>query len=292
MSLVSTAFSHHGDLAAACAAAAQIPLASLEPRRQLNLVGKRSQWKELLGELRRFASSYRYREATSLSAHAALENYWHWQQSGQTACQLLVCGIDLGLSGEQLRPLYLQTVALWRDTAVVADHARASMREATGEDFGVGAPLDTRTQDYRFAIVLLTLASLLNATEEIPAIVQEVLAFETDQLLDYLSAGGLELQQVSEELWHKRPFSALRPFFEQLEASPEPLQAYLQSQYRDLSGLSPKQQKKGGLWSGPHFWALEVGALAVLYGWDDSALRSSPHYPADLVDYARAGAAA
>ena len=161
------------------------------------------------------------------------------------------------------------------------------MREATGADFGVGAPLATRTQDYRFAIVLLTLASLLNATDEVPAIVQEVLAFETDQLLDYLSAGGLELQQVSEELWHKRPFGALRPFFEQLQAEPEPLHAYLQNQYRDLSAVSPKQQKKGGPWSGPHYWALEVGALAVLYGWDDSALRSSPHYPADLVDFAR-----
>ncbi|MFG5778200.1 PoNe immunity protein domain-containing protein [Comamonas sp. J-3] len=285
--MLRTAFSHHGDLAAACAAAAQIPLASLQPRRKLNLAGKRAEWKALLGELRRFASSYRYREATSLAAHAALENYWHWQQSGQTACQLLVCGIDLGLSGEQLRPLYLQTVALWRDAAAVADHARASMREATGADFGVGAPLATRTQDYRFAIVLLTLASLLNATDEVPAIVQEVLAFETDQLLDYLSAGGLELQQVSEELWHKRPFGALRPFFEQLQAEPEPLHAYLQNQYRDLSAVSPKQQKKGGPWSGPHYWALEVGALAVLYGWDDSALRSSPHYPADLVDFAR-----
>ena len=31
----------------------------------------------------------------------------------------------------------------------------------------------------------------------------------------------------------------------------------------------------------------EVAALAVLYDWDDSALRTSPHYPADLVDYAR-----
>ena len=285
--MLRTAFSHHGDLAAACAAAAQIPLASLQPRRKLNLAGKRAEWKALLGELRRFASSYRYREATSLAAHAALENYWHWQQSGQTACQLLVCGIDLGLSGEQLRPLYLQTVALWRDAAAVADHARASMREATGADFGVGAPLATRTQDYRFAIVLLTLASLLNATDEVPAIVQEVLAFETDQLLDYLSAGGLELQQVSEELWHKRPFGALRPFFEQLEARPEPLQAYLQNQYLDFTGLSPKQQKKSGPWSGPHFWALEVGALAVLYAWDDSSLRASAHYPADLVDFAR-----
>jgi hypothetical protein len=50
--------------------------------------------------------------------------------------------------------------------------------------------------------------------------------------------------------------------------------------------LSPKQQKKGGPWLGTGYWALEVAALAVLYGWDDSALRASP-YPADLADYAR-----
>ena len=37
----------------------------------------------------------------------------------------------------------------------------------------------------------------------------------------------------------------------------------------------------------PGAWALEVGALSVLYGWDDTALRSCARYPADLVDYAR-----
>jgi hypothetical protein len=106
-------------------------------------------------------------------------------------------------------------------------------------------------------------------------------------LLDYLCAGGLQLQQVSEELFHKRPYGAMKPFFEQLEALPDPLLPYLQTQYQEFLKLSPKQQKKGGPWLGTGYWALEVAALAVLYGWDDSALRASPHYPADLVDYAR-----
>ncbi|WP_238554154.1 PoNe immunity protein domain-containing protein [Comamonas thiooxydans] len=61
----------------------------------------------------------------------------------------------------------------------------------------------------------------------------------------------------------------------------------MQTQYQEFLKLSPKQQKKGSPWLGTGYWALEVAALAVLYGWDDSALRSSPHYPADLVDYAR-----
>nr|WP_275585133.1 PoNe immunity protein domain-containing protein [Stenotrophomonas maltophilia] len=35
------------------------------------------------------------------------------------------------------------------------------------------------------------------------------------------------------------------------------------------------------------YWALEVAALVVLYGGEDAALRTCPHYPSDLVDFAR-----
>ena len=93
---------------------------------------------------------------------------------------------------------------------------------------------------------------------------------------------------MSETLFHKRPYGAMRPFFEQVtEALPDPLVPYLQTQYAEFLRLSPKQQKKGAPWQGTFYWALEVAALAVLYDWDDSALRASTHYPADLVDYAR-----
>ena len=120
-----------------------------------------------------------------------------------------------------------------------------------------------------------------------PAHHEHVLAFDTDQLLDYLCVGGLQLQEFSEELFHKRPYGAMKPFFEQLEALPDPLVPYLQNQYTEFFKLSPKQQKKGGERLGTGPWALEVGALSVLYGWDDTALRSCARYPADLVDYAR-----
>ena len=71
------------------------------------------------------------------------------------------------------------------------------------------------------------------------------------------------------------------------EALPEPLLPYLHTQYLEFFQLSPQQQQQGRPWLGTGHWALEVAALAVLYGWEDRALRASPHYPADLVDYAR-----
>lgn len=149
------------------------------------------------------------------------------------------------------------------------------------------APINTRADGYATAVTLLSLATLLDAQDDVPALDEHVLAFDTDQLLDYLCAGGLQLQQVSEELFHKRPYGAMKPFFEQLQALPDPLLPYLQTQYQEFLKLSPKQQKKGSPWLGTGYWALEVAALAVLYGWEDSALRASPHYPTDLVDYAR-----
>lgn len=285
-------FLHHGQLDAACAEWSKIPLTRLTPRRSLNLADKKADWKEALAALKRFASSNAYKAPQDFDAHAALENYWGWQSMGSHAVWLLRYGIDLGLSGDVLRAIYPEVVALWRDAATVAEHARASMRQETGEDHGVGAPVNARTHDYAVAVALLSLATLLDAQDEVPAIVEHVLAFETDQLLDYLSAGGLQIQEASEELFHKRPYGGMRPFFEQAgEALPDPLVPYLQTQYTEFFKLSPKQQKKGGQWLGTGYWALEVAALSVLYGWDDSALRTCTHYPGDLVDFARAAMA-
>jgi len=281
---MSQTFQHHGQLAAACAEWAKISLTGLQPRRNLNLSDKKADWKEALSALKRFANSDSYKAHQDFQAHAALENYWKWKEVGEQARWLLIYGIDLGLCGDVLRPIYQEVVALWIDAASVAEHARASMAQETGEDYGVGAPINTRADDYAVAVTLLSLATLLDAQDDVPAIDEHVLAFDTDQLLDYLCAGGLQLQQVSEELFHKRPYGAM---IEQLEALPDPLLPYLQTQYQEFLKLSPKQQKKGSPWLGTGYWALEVAALAVLYDWDDSALRSSPHYPADLVDYAR-----
>lgn len=271
----------------------QIPLTRLNPRRALNLADKKADWKAALATLQRFANSPGYQTPLDLQAHAALENYWGWQAAGQEACHLLIYGIDLGLSGDVLRPIYLETVALWKDTAAVAGHARTSMGQAAGEkygdDYAVPAPINAHSAEYKYAVILMALAVLLDAPEEIPTIVEQVLDFDTDRLLDYLSAAAIEVQEVNETLFHPRPYGALLPFFELLgEPSPEPLVAYVQTQYADFLRLSPSQQKKGKPWLGTFFWALEVGALSVLYGWDDAELRALPHYPADLVDFARA----
>lgn len=282
-------FMPHGDLANACAQWKSIALTGLTPRRKLNLTDKKADWNAALATLQRFAASPGYQAPLNLQAHAALENYWGWQAAGQEACHLLIYGIDLGLPGDVLRPIYLETVALWKDTAAVASHARTSMSQATGDEYGVPAPINTRSAEYKYAVILMALAVLLDAPEEIPAIVEQVLAFDTDRLLDYLSAAALEVEEVNETLFHPRPYGALLPFFELLgEPSPEPLVAYVQTQYADFLRLSPSQQKKGKPWLGTFFWALEVGALSVLYGWDDAALRALPHYPADLVDFANA----
>ena len=288
---MTTAFMPHSQLATACASWQQLPLSALSPRRPLNLADKKADWKAALATLQRFALSPGYQAPLTLQAQAALENYWSWQAAGQEACRLLIYGIDLGLTGEALRPIYLETVALWKDAAAVAGHARASMSQASGAEYGVPAPINTRSAEYQYSVILMALAVLLDAPEEIPAIVEQVLDFDTDRLLDYLSAAAIELEEVNEALFHPRPYGALLPFFELLgEPSPEPLVAYVQAQYVDFLRLSPSQQKKGKPWLGTFFWALEVGALSVLYGWDDAELRALPHYPADLVDFASAHA--
>ncbi|MEG0148052.1 MAG: DUF1911 domain-containing protein [Comamonas sp.] len=281
-------FIPYSQLAAACASWKQIPLAGCTPRRPLHLADKKADWKAALATLQRFADNPGYKAPLQLQAQAALENYWDWQAAAQEACHLLIYGVDLGLSGYVLRPVYLETVALWKDAAAVAVHARASMGHATGADYGVPAPINTRSAQYKYAVILMALAVLLDAPEEIPAIVEQMLVFDTDRLLDYLSAGALELDEINETLFHPRPYGALLPFFEQLgEAEPELLRPYLQTQYAQFHRLSPKQQKKGGPWQGTFYWALEVSALSVLYGWDDGDLRTSPHYLADLVDFTR-----
>lgn len=282
------AFAHHSPLAPAVAQLAALSLASLQPRRTLHRADKQSDWNAALATMRRFAASPGYQAPLQLQGHAALENYWHWQAAGHEACHLLVYGIDLGLPGAALRPWYLATVALWKDAAAVAQHARDSMQAATGAPYGVPAPITTRSSEYRYAVTLMALAVLLDAPEELPALVEQVLAFDTDRLLDYLSAAAITLEEVNETLFHRRPYGALLPFFEQLgEPSPTPLVDYVQTQYADFLRQSPSQQKKGAPWLGTCAWALEVGALSVLYGWDDAALRALPHYPADLVDFAR-----
>ena len=284
----STPFLHFSQLNEACAQWAHIALTDLQPRRKLDLSDKKADFQEALCALTRFAKSSGYRAPAKCRAHAALENAWLWQAAAQQACQLLIYGIDLGLTPAVLRPVFMQTCALWSDTAQVLQHAQQAMSEETGEPYGVPPAIATPSSEYKYAAQLLSLAVLLDAQEEIAPLVEHVLALDTDRLLDYLCAGVMELDEARETIYHRRPYGQLLPFFEQLgEAQPDLLRPYLQSEYEDFMRLSPSQQKKSGPWLGTGYWALEVAALSVLYDWDDSLLRNSPHYPADLVDFAR-----
>lgn len=279
---------HYSQLGPATAQWAALSLTGLTPRRPLELADKQADWKSTVTQLQHFARSSDYRAPQQLHAHAALECSWHWQRMAAAGCQLLIYGIDLGLPGAVLRPVLVEVVALWKDLSQVLNHARSSM-QAVEPGFGVPAPLAPRTGQYREALILLSLAVLLDAQEEIPAIVEQLLAFDTDRLLDYLSAAMLDLEEASDDCFHPHPYAQLTPFFDQLgdAPSPAPLVAYLQSQYHDHFLLPAKKQTAGGrIHCGA--WALEVAALSVLYGWDDAPLRAFRHYPGDLVDFARA----
>ena len=148
---MSQTFQHHGQLAAACAEWAKISLTGLQPRRNLNLSDKKADWKEALSALKRFANSDSYKAHQDFQAHAALENYWKWKEAGEQARWLLIYGIDLGLNGDVLRPIYQEVTALWIDAASVAEQVRASMAQETGEDYGVAPPINTRADDYAVA---------------------------------------------------------------------------------------------------------------------------------------------
>lgn len=251
---MSQTFQHHGQLADACAEWAKISLNGLQPRRNLHLSDKKADWKEALGALRRFADSDSYQAPLDFKAHAALENYWKWKEVGAQARWLLIYGIDLGLSGDVLRPIYQEVAALWIDAASAAEHARASMAQETGADYGVAAPINTRTDEYAIAVTLLSLATLLDAQDDVPALDEHVLAFDTDQLLDYLCAGGLQLQQVSEELFHKRPYGAMKPFSNSSKPCLTHCCPICKPSTRSSSSSRPSSRKKA-----LHGWARATG---------------------------------
>ncbi|MDX4017946.1 DUF1911 domain-containing protein [Pseudomonas aeruginosa] len=187
-----------------------------------------------------------------------------------------------------------EALPLWRN---LARTDRAPRRNIDLADWKADwreliAALDRFSRSHGYRQPFAAMGVLLDAQELIPALVEEVLQFDTDRLLDYLGAAALGLTSASEETFHPRPFGQLRAFFEEADGSDaQALAPYLQSQYREFFQLSPKAQKKTRRLTGPYawgWWAMEVSALGVLYGWDDGVLRASPHYLGDLVDYARA----
>jgi len=122
-----------------------------------------------------------------------------------------------------------------------------------------------------------------------------------DRLIGVVAAAGgadpvlgtlLGINPVRDAVWHKRPFQNLAT-----AASAPPdravsaLNRYVQAWQKNISFIwwaSALQAVQGDRFEA-YFgnWAWEAAGLVVARGLDDSALRSSPYYPVDLVDVQR-----
>ncbi|WIE65763.1 DUF1911 domain-containing protein [Curtobacterium sp. MCLR17_036] len=99
----------------------------------------------------------------------------------------------------------------------------------------------------------------------------------------------LGIDPLRDAAWHKRPFQNLLP-----AAVGEPARAeaallrYVQSWEKNISFIwwAPALQAVQGDRFETYFgyWAWEAARLVVARGLDDTAFRSSPYYPVDLVD--------
>lgn len=275
----------YADLPRFIADARAIDWAVHAPRRNLHLGAWQEDWSDHLAILRSFVEDGAYGlDPQDMDSPMLQDACMQWENAAQTASTLLHQALDHGLPAHALQPLYVQVVAVWREYAWMLQQAGNA---------GAGTPgqaIRTDTSDYQFALQLLALGVLLDAQDEIPSVVEHLLVFRTDRLLDYLSAAAIDLQEASDDCLHPQPFAGLHDFLDQYgDILPDPLLPYLEHHYSRFFALTPQAQKKQPRLTGPQawgWWALEVGALVVLYDLDDSALRDVPHYPADLVDYA------
>lgn len=275
----------YADIPQLIAQCQHIAFEGLEPRRRLHLASWQEDWDDNLAMLRSFVDEGTYDLPTQeMDSFALQDACMQWDNTAQTASTVLLLALDRGVPAHVLRPLYMHVVSVWQEYAALLQRARDSGSAHTRQ------AISPETGQYQFALQLLGLAVLLDEQGEIPTIVEQLLQFQTDRVLDYLSAAATGLQEACETSFHPQPFDGLNDFFEQYgEVLPEPLLPYLQQHYSQFFARTAAAQKSHPRLTGPQawgWWALEVGALVVLYDLDDSALRDVPHYPADLVDYA------
>lgn len=128
-----------------------------------------------------------------LQGYAALEHAYGWEAVAQTGSNLLLKGIDRGFAPTALQQMHADVTDLWLEDAHLLAIARDSLQQQ-GHDIALAAPLQPRTtQHYEYALQLLSLGVLLDVQDRLPALVEQVLCFETDRVLDYLSAPALGL---------------------------------------------------------------------------------------------------
>ncbi len=99
----------------------------------------------------------------------------------------------------------------------------------------------------------------------------------------------LGVEPVRDSVWHKRPFQNLLTAAVGAPARAEAaLLRYVQAWEKNISFIwwAPALQAVQGDRFATYFgyWAWEAAGLVVARGLDDTALRASPYYPADLVD--------
>ncbi len=119
-----------------------------------------------------------------------------------------------------------------------------------------------------------------------------------DRLVGVVAAAGgadpvlgvlLGVEPVRDSVWHKRPFQNLLTAAVGAPARAEAaLLRYVQAWEKNISFLwwAPALKAVQGDRFEAYFgyWAWEAAGLVVARGLDDTALRASPYYPADLVD--------
>ncbi len=282
----------YSDLPAFLHTCRDIDWTPLAPRRALpSLSAWQEDWDDGLAVLADFADNGFYGlPLHTLDAYEAHDACMQWQNGCETASTLLRLALERGLPPDGLQALLRQTVALWKDYAAALQHARQF--DTVPAYMAIDAE---RGDQYPYALQLMGLSVLLAAQDEIPAIVDQLLSHQTDRLLDALGATATGILQADSAIFHPDPFDGLTPFFAQEgEIGAAPLLQYLQQAYTEFFALPPKAQKKSRRLIGPQawgIWAFEVGALVVLHGLDDTALRGNPHYPGELVRYAREAAA-
>ncbi len=252
----------------------------LPARRALHLERWHEAWVDALANLNDFAShGYYGLDVEDLDACSQTQALQDWHTAALGALQLTQLAYSRGLPPAHLDTLFSYVLQCWNEYASMVRSSSSNLLQPP-------IPLDARQADYSAAVQLLALPILLDRQELIPGITERLLGNECDRLLDYLSPAACDKTEAAERFFALQPYAQLTPFFEQAEITVPPLQNYLQTAYASASATIFGDPYAA---TTPHQfrWAWEVAALVVLYGLDDSAFALHPHYPADLVAYAR-----
>ena len=264
-----------------------LPLHMLQSRQPMDVDRWNETWADTLAGLHEFSShGYYGLDVQDLDSTSQLRAREDWHKAALQAMHLPSLAYSRGLPISNLEVLF-EHVLHW------CNEYAAFVRKLHESGVDTAPSLNTDTNDYPAAVLLLALPVLLERQELIPGAVERLLHNHCDRLLDYLSAAACDKSEASAQFFCPEPYAELTAFFEQQDMRAAPLQKYLQTAYATPSNLINAALMTMG-WSDPsaspsheRHWAWEVAALVVLYDLDDSAFARYPRYPADMVAFAR-----